>query len=126
MASNTPNKVLAARSSTVLTTSEVAATRLDLNEAWGSMVDVQVDFTIGSLTNVILKGYVSMDGTNYYLHHGPTGAAITQTLTASATIAIPIIGVGWKWFRMSAQGTGTVTSSLLALNYRYLRRASQG
>lgn len=126
MASSAPNRSLAARASAVLTTSEVAASSLDLNECWGSKVELQVDFTIGMLTNVIVKTYVSMDGSTWYLHHGPTGATVTQTLTASATISIPVQAAGWKFFRATAQGTGTVTNSLCALTYRYLRRGSQG
>lgn len=129
MASNAPNKSLAARASAVLTTGEVAATRIDLNECWGGIVTVQADFTIGMLTNVILKFYASMDGTNYYAIQANVAAAAAEvaTLTASGTpvFAMPSLA-GWKFFRVTAQGTGTVTNSLLALTYRYLRRGSQG
>lgn len=129
MASSSPNRALAARSSAVLTTGEVAASALDLNEAWGSNVNVHVEFTLGMLTNVVLRFYVSADGTNWKQIHAPgsTVAAMVSTLTASASINIPVPALaGWKHFRVTAQGTGTVTNSLLALTYRYLRRASQG
>lgn len=125
MASSSPNKSLAARAAAILTTGEVAATSLDLNEAFGSKANVQVDFTIGMLTNVIVRFYVSMDGTNFYTLFGPSGAVLTQTLTASSTLGIPVEAVGWKFLRVSAQGTGTVTGSSAAITIRYLRRGSQ-
>src|SRR5690348_15174156 len=111
MASSAPNKNFAVRAAAILTTGEVAGTSFDLNEAWGAEVTAQLDFTLGSLTNGIFRFYVSMDGTNWYSLFGPSGAALTQTLTASATIAIPLIAQGWKFLRVSVQGTGTVTSS---------------
>lgn len=127
MASSAPNKSLLARAAAILTTGEVAGASLDLNEAWGDGVSVQLDFTLGSLTNVIIRFYVSMDGTTFYALRGQTGAAVTETVTASATNAYSVpIPAGWKFFRASLQGTGTVTSSSATLNYRYLRRGSQG
>jgi hypothetical protein len=129
MANSSPNRSLVARAAAILTNAEVAATRIDLNECWGGQVSVQVDFTIGSLTNVILKGYVSDDGTTYRLVSAEVAVptAMTATLTATATPVLVFSGLGgWKYFRVSAEGTGTVTSSSLALKYRYLRRASQG
>lgn len=125
MASSSPNKSVIARAAAILTTSEVAATSFDLNEAYGSNVAVQVDFTIGSLTNEVVRFYVSMDGTTFYTLYGPTGAVLTQTLTATSTIAIPVQAVGWKFLRISVQGTGTVTSSSTTITLRYLRRGSQ-
>lgn len=125
MASSAPNRVLLARASVVLTTGEVAATRFDLNEAWGSRVTVDLDFTLGMLTNVIVRFYGSMDGTTYK-PIAPGSAVMTETITANATRAYIIDGlVGWKFFRVSLQGTGTVTNSLAAVSYRYLRRGSQ-
>lgn len=125
MASNAPNKSFAIRSAAILTTGEVAGTSFDLNEAHESEVSVQIDFTIGSLTNVVVRFYVSADGSTFYSAFGPTGAAITQTLTASSTIAVPVSGKGWKFLRVSCQGTGTVTSSSATITARYLRRGTQ-
>jgi len=126
MASGSPNKSLAARAAAILTTAEVAATALDLNEAYASQVTVQLDFTIGSLTNVIVKFYVSMDGTNYYPVTADTGALMTETVTATGVRCYsPGNLAGWKYFRASVQGTGTVTSSSATLTYRYLRRGTQ-
>lgn len=126
MASSASNKSLAARAAAILTTGEVAATAMDLNEAWGGNVNVQLDFTIGSLTNVIVKFYVSMDGTTYVPIAAPTGAVMTETVTATATRAYAVGNLaGWKFFRATLTGTGTVTSSSATLTYRYLRRGSQ-
>lgn len=126
MSSSAPNKSKVARAAAILTNGEVAALDLDLNDAWGARVNVQLDFTLGSLTNVIVKHYVSMDGTNYYVISSGT-AAQTETITATAVrgITIPDL-VGWKFYRTSLTGTGTLTSSSATLTYRYLRRGSQG
>lgn len=125
MASSTPNKAFAVRAAAILTAGEVAGTSFDLNNAHNGQVCAQLDFTIGSLTNGIFRFYGSMDGTNFYSLYGSTGAAVTQTLTASSTISIPLHAQGWKFLRVSVQGTGTVTSSSATVTLRYLRRGSQ-
>jgi hypothetical protein len=125
MASASANKAFVARAAAILTTGEVAGTSFELNNAWGSKVAVQVDFTLGMLTNEIVRFYVSNDGTNFYTLYGPSGAVLTQTLTASATITIPVQAVGWRFLRVSVQGTGTLTASTTTLTLRYLRRGSQ-
>jgi hypothetical protein len=127
MASSAPNRSLVARAAAILTTAEVAGAALDLNEGWGGNVGVQLDFTKGSLTNVIIRHYVSMDGTNWYPVYTEAGAQATETITADATRSYKFGSLGgWKFFRSTVQGTGTVTSSSAALTYRYLRRGSQG
>ena len=125
MASSSPNKAYIGRAAAVLTTAEVAGTSLDLNTTYASTVTVDVDFTLGSLTNVILRFYASMDGVTWkQVVSG--GTVLTETLTASATqaFAMPHLS-GWKFFRASAQGTGTVTSSSCDFTYRYLVQGSQ-
>lgn len=125
MATNSPNRAVVARAAAILTNAEVAASRIDLNETFNSSMSVQLDFTIGSLTNVLLKLYVSMDGTNYYALLGSNGSSLTQTVTASGTTVLNIHAPGWKFARATVTGTGTVTSSSATLTYRYLRRGSQ-
>lgn len=125
MASSANNKATVVRAAAILTTGEVAASSLDLNDAWASKVCIDADFTLGSLTNVILRFYVSLDGTTFVPYFAHTGAVITQTLTATARNAYVVEAPGWKFLRVSAQGTGTVTSSSLTLTARYLRRGSQ-
>lgn len=125
MASSASNKNALGRSAAILTTSEVAGAAFDLNNAYHSQVTVDFSFTIGSLTNVIVKFYASMDGTTYDLVYNGT-ATITETLTASGErcYVMPPLP-GWKYFRATVQGTGTVTSSTCNFSYRYLRRGSQ-
>lgn len=126
MASSAPNKSTVGRSAAILTTGEVAGATLDLNNAWGSQVTVDLGFTIGSLTNVIVRFYASIDGTTFDpISDGST--ILTETLTASAErcYVVPALP-GWKNFRVSLQGTGTTTSSTANFTYRYLRRGSQG
>lgn len=125
MASSAPNKSQVVRSAAVLTTGEVAASSFDLNNAYASEVSVQIDFTLGMLTNGIFRFYVSDDGTTFKTLMGPTGAVLTQTYTANAANAILVKAPGWKWLRVSAQGTDTVTNSTATITLRYLQRGSQ-
>lgn len=126
MASSAPNKATVGRSAAILTTGEVAGATFDLNNAWGSQVTVDLSFTLGSLTNVVVRFYASMDGTTFDpISIGAT--VLTETLTASTErcYVVPALP-GWKNFRVSLQGTGTTTSSTANFTYRYLRRGSQG
>lgn len=121
MASSTSNKVFLARAAGVLTASEVACAAFDLNNAWASKVNVQLDFTLGSLTNVIVKHYVSADGVTWM----PFGVA-DDTITATSSKGYSFANLaGWKWYRASLTGTGTVTGSSATVQYRYLKRGSQ-
>lgn len=125
MASSAANKSVVGRSAAILTTSEVAGATFDLNNAYNSQVTVDFSFTLGSLTNVIVRFYASVDGTTFDpVYNG--GTAVTETLTASGErcYMLPPLS-GWKYFRVSVQGTGTVTSSTANFSYRYLRRGSQ-
>lgn len=113
------------RAAAILTTGEVAGTALDLSSAKDHNVSVTADFTLGSLTNVILRFYASMDGSVYDLIYiGSVAASLTLTATDTVTVTMPAIA-GYKFFRASAQGTGTVTSSSLTLTYRYDRLGSR-
>jgi hypothetical protein len=125
MASSSPNKALLARAAAILTTGEVAASSLDLNNAYGAYVTVDLDFTIGSLTNVTVRAYASVDGVTYK-PISLAGTTFSEVLTATATrcYVFPPL-VGWKFFRVSLQGSGTATSSSATVNYRYLQYGSQ-
>ena len=127
MASSAPNKQLAARAAAILTNTEVAATALDLNKTWSSLVSVDLSFTIGSLTNVIVKFYASPDGTTYKQIAVNGGTLMAETLTASGErcYAVPPLP-GWKYFRVTVTGTGTLTSSSATITYRYLAAGTQG
>lgn len=124
MASSSPNKNFVVRSAAVLTNSEVKGNNFDLNNAWGGEVSIQVDFTLGSLTNVIIKFYVSMDGSTWYDLKDYSGNN-SYTVTASQTTAYAAAAMGWKFFTVGVTGTGTVTSSSIATQLHYLRRGTQ-
>ncbi len=125
MASSAANKNFAVRAAAILTTGEVAGTTFDLNSAWASEATAKIDFTLGSLTNGIFRFYASDDGTTFYTLLGENGGSLTQTLTANGTIATPVRARGWKFLRVSVQGTGTVTSSSATVSLNYLKRGSQ-
>jgi hypothetical protein len=126
MASSAPNKATVGRSAAILTTGEVAGATFDLNNAWGSQVTVDLSFTIGSLTNVVVRFYASMDGTTFDpISDGVTVMSETLTASTERCYVMPPLS-GWKNFRVSLQGTGTTTSSTANFTYRYLRRGSQG
>jgi len=126
MASGAPNKKVIGRAAAILTTGEVAGASFDLNESHDAIVSVYLTFTLGSLTNVIVRFYGSSDNSTFDPLAGPTGAVITETITASATrrYLLPMMK-GIKWFRATVQGTGTVTSSSCAFDYVYWRRGTQ-
>lgn len=106
---------LAARSAAVLTNSAVAAKVMNVFDIPEGIVSVEVSFTLGSLTNGIFNPQVSMDSSTWFDLSDP-GAL---TLTATGTKAFPCVCKGWKFFRVTATGTGTVTSSSATINYHW-------
>jgi hypothetical protein len=125
MASTAHFRTVAGRAAAILTTGEVAGATLDLSDAWAGHVAVDLDFTLGSLTNVIVRFYGSEDGSTWKpIANG--SVLMTETLTATATrlYLVPALA-GVKYFRASVQGTGVVTSSSCAFSYKHWRRASQ-
>lgn len=118
------NRATIARAAAILTTGEVAAAAVQLQNTHGAEVSVAIDFTLGSLTNCTFRFYGSVDGTNWdRLFVG--GTASNVVLTASDDIAVLLSAPGYKFFRASAQGSGTTTSSSATITYRWLRRGSQ-
>lgn len=118
----TYNQSLAARAAAILTTSEVDCSTLNLNNyVRDQMVNVELAFTIGSLTNVILRLYASMDGSTWIPIPLLDGATTSKTITASTTQAFGVAPFGYNFFKASLQGTGTVTSSSATVTYRWRR-----
>lgn len=104
------------RSAAILTTSYVAGTVLDSTHEYNQLI-LLVDFTIGSLTSLEVKVEFSPDGTAYYqetfqaVSAGTATESLgahTMTATGKYRITIPIMD---KYIKISAKGTGTVTSS---------------
>lgn len=134
------NNSAVGRAAAILTTGEVAGASFDLDKAGGAQVVVDLSFTKGSLTNAIVRFYGSRDGTTFdpiavmsaagtvATGDGTIAGAMQpmiDTLTANAErmYVVPKLP-GVKWFRVSIQGTGTVTSSSAAFNYLYDRLGS--
>ena len=111
---NSPKRV--ARASTVLTNAAVGTTPLSVGATLDGFVGVQINFTIGSLSNGIFNPQVSNDGATWYDVTKPG----LLTLTASGNKAFAVNCNGFKLFRVAVTGTGTVTSSLAAIWYGYL------
>src|SRR6266702_5159221 len=103
-----------ARVAVVLTNSAVATAVQNVQNTIDGWIQVYVDFTLGSLTNVIIKPQVN-DGTS------STWSDVTDpgtlTLTADGNKAFAVNCKGAKQFRCTATGTGTVTSSSLAIRF---------
>lgn len=117
------------RSSAVLTGSYVAATVLGpqggvpgADPVANNQLALLISFTIGSLTSAEIKVEFSNDGTTYYQETSSsvssgtsTDSLVTHTITATGNyrLLIPIVD---RYIKVSAKGTGTVTSSLMAID----------
>lgn len=123
MASSSTNKEFVVRSSVVLTTGEVAGNTFTVNNAKDSELNVHVSFTLGMLTNGIFKWYASKDGSTWVPMSDFSGA-VSYTLTASTEKVYNFDCKGWRFFRVSATGTGTVTNSLAEVKVQHLRRGA--
>jgi len=118
-------KYVSVRTAAILTGSYVAGTVIGLDGALISnqnQLIVYADFTIGSLTDCQIKVEFSPDNSTYYQEtfSAISGGTSTESLgvhklaaTGKYRIAIPIKD---KFVKISAIGTGTVTSSSLAIN----------
>lgn len=121
------------RASAILTGSYVAATTLGAEA--GTTIETRttkpneynqlvlfIDFTIGNLTDMLLKVEFSADGTNFYQETIGAISGSTETDTAlehkfTATgkyrLAIPCTD---RYIKVSVKGEGTATSSLCAID----------
>ena len=138
---NTPSYVSAGeiRASAILTGSYVVAKTFGLNDTTGSRQDEQrrnvesthllLDFTFtkGSLTYCFIKVEYSDDGATWFQQTSEATSAGVSTLssqeykltgTGTGTVAVPLIK--HIWMRVSAIGVGTVTSSSLAMQARFI------
>ena len=122
MSSPYANRSLVLRSAAILTTGAVNSTAFLLNRALNSTVSVDVRFTVGSLTNCTFAFLVSTDDVTYVpLDPGASGT-VSWVPTASLNRSITIRAPGWTYLRVSAQGSGTVTSSSATITARWTTR----
>ena len=118
------------RSSAVLTGSYVAATVItpqglstNIDPSENTKLVLLVDFTKGNLTSAELKIEFSDNGTDYYQE---TNSAISEEestlrvnnykMEATGKFIIET-NITAKYIKVSVVGTGTVTSSLMAIKY---------
>lgn len=109
-----PNRLILRplRAASILTTAEVAAPPLDLVAAsLRGALDLEIDFTLGSLTNCAFRAYTSVDGVTWR-------SLATLTLSASGSKSWPIRSAN-RFLRVTAQGTGTVAGSSAAIGARF-------
>ena len=113
----------AVRASAVLTTSYVAGTVIDNCEAYNQLM-IYFQFTKGSLTSLEIKVEFSLDGVIYCQEISESIATGVATMSAeyhqltpsgdqNGVLSIPI---KCSKIKISAKGTGTVTSSLLKID----------
>ena len=109
------------RAAAILTNSYVAGTVLT-NVQEKNQLEIEVQFTKGSLTNAIIKVEFSPDGVTYRQQTFGSISTGVKTLSLGTnliaadgnyTISIPI---KTKNIKISAIGTGTVTSSSMEIN----------
>lgn len=117
------------RTSTVLTSSYVAATTFApqgkgqaLDPVSNNQLVLYVSFTLGSLTSAELKVEFSDNNTTFYqettssISAGTsTDRALEHTFTATGNYRIPI-AIADRYIKVSVKGTGTVTNSLMAID----------
>lgn len=87
---------------------------------------LDIDFTIGSLTDCYLKIEYSDNGTDWFQHTSlstvagiGTVSAFVARLAASIKGSLSIPMIKHPFLRVSAIGNGTVAGSLLAISARY-------
>lgn len=117
--------ILPVRAALILTNSYVAGTVLsyaNLNPALRNQLNILVAFTIGSLTNGKIKVEYSHDGSAYFQETflSINGTVATASLgdytfggSGNYIISIPIKA---NYIKISAVGTGTVTSSSMTID----------
>lgn len=109
------------RSAAILTSSYVAGDILDDCEKF-NVLSLLLTFTKGSLTDCQIKVEVSNDNTNWYQLFSDsvssgvnTLSGLVYKLTADAKGSTTPVAINNRYIKISAIGTGTATSSSLAI-----------
>lgn len=109
------------RSAAILTNAYVAGTVLENCQNYNAM-SLNISFTKGSLTDAQIKVEVSADGTTYHQLYSDSiaagvnsPAALVYKFTANAACSTTPVNLSTKYIKISAIGTGTVTTSSLAI-----------
>ena len=109
------------RTAAILTNSYVAGTVIENTEQNNQLV-MLIQFTIGSLTTGQVKIEFSPDNTTWYQQVGTAYSSGTTTtdvaeysFDATGNFEIPV-PIKSRYIRISAKGTGTVTSSSMTID----------
>lgn len=108
------------RPATILTTSYVAGTVLEDLQGL-SQANLLVSFIKGSLTSAQLKVEFSIDGTNYFqetfssISTGTSTEELGEHKFTSEGNYIINLPINYRYMKVSVKGTGTVTSSSVAI-----------
>ena len=115
-------KNVTVRSAAILTDAYVAGTVLEDCQVFNAL-SLNIAFTKGSLTDCQIKVEGSIDGTNYYqlltdsISSGVnTLSGLVYKLGATVNGSTTPLAINTKYIKISAIGTGTVTSSSLTIN----------
>lgn len=110
------------RAAAILTDAYVAGTVIENAQKFNQLI-LNVDFTVGSLTDCQIKVEVSMDGTNYYqllsdsLSAGVNSVAgLVYKFASNTKGSTTPLTINTKYIKISAIGTGTVTGSSLKID----------
>ena len=109
------------RASAIVTGSYVAGAIIgDISEY--NSVGLEITITKGSLDSVQVKIEESQDGTNYFQQVSEASSSGTistslaaRTFTVNGSYAILVTPTRAKFIKVSTKGTGTVTSSAVAI-----------
>lgn len=118
----------AVRSSAILTTSDVLSTFTLPGAAGGEYLDVYIPFTLGSLTNATVTVASNLNGntgnlvaSTAYYRNDDTSRTLTATGNYLWRVPLSAFGSG-KFGGFIVKGTGTATSSAIAISVRQERR----
>lgn len=116
------SRIAEVRSAAILTNSYVEGTIIDEANQYNQL-SLEIAYTKGSLTSLEIKIEYSQDGVTYVQDANVAPSAGTNTIsvseytyagsTANFILDMPI---NTNFIKVSAKGTGTVTSSSLAIN----------
>lgn len=116
------SKFSSVRAAAVLTNSYVTGTVLTQTRGFNQL-SVMIQFTLGSLTSAEIRIEFSIDNSTWFQEVIDSANSLSEltssqgdrTLTSSGNYAISI-PISYNFIRISAKGTGTVTSSSMTID----------
>lgn len=108
---NGKNNAFTAGGVTVTTTQYAGSTAIDM--LGSTVISFDVDFTLGSLTNIQPALQVSNDGTVWFNQVYPT---LPATITATTKANLTFFPVKHRYARLGVLATGTITSAVVTVS----------